>query len=205
MKAFGKNSVSSVLKVVVNIAWYLQLIGIGLILVIVILAWCGVLTENIKIEPPAEFNTSGVLIETGVEASSIQKTERPAILSKVNRDSTIVFYGLRTSIFLMLSLYVTFLLKKILRSLSSGIPFTLENSKRIRYISYIIMLTPAVVLVLDLVSLYWFQPSDSIQNGKVIFLPGFDLITLFLGLVIFIIAEVFKVGYEIQEEQKLVI
>ena len=89
--------------------------------------------------------------------------------------------------------------------MSEGIPFTLENSKYIRQISYVIMVSPGLSFVFNLISYYYFRNTIEISNGLYVFLPNFDFITLFLGLIILIIAEIFKVGYTIQEEQKLVI
>ena len=200
MKTLGKKSVSSFLKAVVTVAWYAQLIAAAMLILAIVLSVLGLIPDSVQdhvvISNSKDIETQVIISNDNVSNIADHATLRSALANEGGM--FLILSG--TLVFLILSLYITFLLKKILNSLSEGIPFTMENSKRIRLISYAIMVLSPLGFIFNLLT-------DNIGQSKSfsVSLSFSDLATLFLGLIIFIIAEIFKEGYRMQEEQKLIV
>lgn len=189
MKTLGKKSLSAYLKTAVTMAWYLELIFTGCFVFLFTASIFNLLPNNVGPLIPGSDNIDGsqmVQIESTNDGLRVAAWFNP--------------------IFLFILLYITFLLKRILNSLTEGTPFTLENSNRIRYISYAIISWPLLGFVFKAIHLI---KNIVVNNNPIhvdIFnLSFFDFKTLFLGLIVLVIAEIFKIGYIMQEEQKMVI
>lgn len=180
MKTLGKRSLSSFLKTIVTIARYFQ----------VTMAILFVLLTIFYIFHPSD-DILGNITMLGVLRIPVQ--------------GTLIIIGITISLWLSFSLYITFLLEKILASLVERVPFSPENSKRIRFISYAVILSALINIAFNFFQSYYYETYYSIPDYTSVELSFPNLTTFFLGLLIFIISEIFKISYNMQEEQKLIV
>lgn len=99
----------------------------------------------------------------------------------------------------VLKAYIAIIIVKVLAAVKLSSPFTMEIARRIEKISYIILVTWVATLLYN-AYMHWlpgitFGPQSGVVSGE----------TLFLACVIFIIAQIFKKGVEIQSENDLTI
>lgn len=111
---------------------------------------------------------------------------------------------------LIIAYYIVFLLWKIFKSirlsLTSNNPFHYRNVWRIRYIAFAIMFSSIIqILYPVLMKYFWF-------NSLVIFEKSFNIklnfeasINLFWGLIVLVVAEIYRIGLEIKKDQELTI
>jgi len=104
-----------------------------------------------------------------------------------------------------LILAVLYLLYKILASLGKSGPFAADNTPKIRSIAGITMIFSPYYFVMKLVTFLWLRPASSIEDIHILRNINFDLEYIFMGLLILIIAEVFKLGSQMKTEQQLTI
>lgn len=96
------------------------------------------------------------------------------------------------------------IIKKILRSLKEGSPFTLENAKRIKVLALMLAVVPAILLVVSLGLVHY---QITLQNQTIELKGAGSNITgyLYLSGMLYIIAEVFRKGVQLQEENELTV
>lgn len=123
-------------------------------------------------------------------------------------DDSVAVYkimALRQVFFNLIGILVVYIFLKISKSLIEKKPFTLLNAKRIRLVAFIIL----GVSILN--SIFIFQMGVYFQNRVLseVIVPNINLhlnyTVLFLGSLLLIISEVFRLGVTITEEQKLII
>lgn len=109
------------------------------------------------------------------------------------------------AISLSLSLSITFLLRKIFQTLTTSYPFIIQNAYRLKNIGLLVMLTSMTTFAHDWI-VNWYLKQNFIIDGSAIRAHlVIDLKTIFAGLIIFVIAEIFRVGTRLKEEQDLTV
>ncbi len=190
MKYLGKKSASSVLKVVLDLTWYLGLAGVVLLMLFQVYFMVGgpeLIPGSLQIETP------------GLVFRFTDGLPEP-----VTRTKFVVGFIL-VLLLLAVGLLVIYQLRKIFATLAGRTPFTKENARRIRIIGI------AVIAGALLNTIVYFMLGLYISNF--VQLPGVELIAnlkvdfggIFLGAVIIILAEVFRYGACLQEEQDLTV
>lgn len=101
-------------------------------------------------------------------------------------------------------LFIIFQLRNILGTLISKNPFSISNVYRFRNIGFSTLLVGIFILVNDLYfkglrTFTIFDDSSGLYTNIEIYIP------FLLGLFSLILAEIFKIGYQIHEENKLTI
>ncbi len=111
---------------------------------------------------------------------------------------------------LAITFVILFHLRKITRSFSNGSPFIHANQKSIQTIGYMVIFESVFSWILQPIIDILFHVDFMFRDiliaksvGKIELQFGFS--SLFLGLIILVIAEVFKQGIELQEEKELTI
>ncbi len=193
VKKSGKKSAASVFEKLLGLAWYLGivlgaiLIAWQLYLVIVGPEW---LSETMKLQ----FETQGLVFRF---SEGFRTPEAGTMF---------IFQFTLIIPLLAIGLLIIYQLRKILNTISSGNPFSSENSSRIRVIGYAVIAASILNALLSyLVGLYFTTLID---------LPGLELIVnirlqdfagVFVGVIIIILAEVFQHGARLQEEIDLTV
>lgn len=192
MKYLGKKSASSFLRLVLNLAWYL---GIAATVLLALSQLYFFLIPPPSLSGPlmVQFETPGLVFRF---AKGLIDSHSPTLF--------VLQFTLVIPL-LAIGLLVIYQLRKIFNTLVDGTPFTIDNVRRIRFIgAAVIAGTLLKGLLHTLIGIYF---------SNVIQLPGLELnanvkidfIGIFLGLVILVLAEVFRHGARLQEDQDLTV
>jgi hypothetical protein len=152
MKAIGKRSVASVLKLMINAAWYLQFA-----------IFCGVLIMFVYIFTQKEYIGSDVPVKiqdypmiTGIAATSpnVQDTYLTINAGMLHVEQRINWPLMAAMlaylfVFAALCLSITYLLRKIFATLTTPQPFDPQNASRLRRIAFLVMLFSPLELCND--------------------------------------------------------
>lgn len=203
MKIIGKNSLVSVLRVLVNIALYLQYFGgIVLILLFVASAFSGPdrednlilavnLAENHSL-PPMELDSP--------------KYEQVTFLVRQGElhfmpDQHLMWWLIILVMGLCVvgyTILITLILKKLFLALEEGNFFSTDNAQRLRLLSILVVLmAPLEFLGVVITN---FIISSHLQIEGMVLGADFNFMLLFTGLVLLVISELFKEGARLQEE-----
>jgi hypothetical protein len=195
MRYMGKNSISSFLRIVCNIAWYIHLIlGALLLLGMVFFTFYGpeIILKLIK---DFSFQTPGlkILIDWGM------LTVRPLPKWTI----VVVFASAIWAIAVVL--FILYQLRKIFANLVKEEPFVEENVLRVRKIGMIVLLGAVIQSIVEYLIGCFVMRHIMIQGIQLV--PEFELdVPSFLaGLAVLVLAEVLRQGTEIKEDQNLTI
>ena len=101
------------------------------------------------------------------------------------------------------------LIRQILKSMVNKNPFTRDNALRFRQIGFLIMGLPILMALRHLVTSWYLSahfsfPGPSFSPIRT-FLNHFDLGFIFLGLLILLLAEIFRMGTEFKEDSQSIV
>ncbi len=208
MKAIGKRSVASVLKLMINAAWYLQFA-----------IFCGVLAMFAHIFTQKEFIGSDVPVKiqdypkiTGIPSSNpnwkdTYLTVTAGTLHVERRIDWQLMLGILVYCcgFASLSLSITYLLRKIFATLTTRHPFDPQNANRLRRIAFLVMLFAPLELYNDLFTHISIGHGFSREKVNFLLQPELNFQFVILGAVLLVIAEVFRIGTQLREENELTV
>ncbi len=208
VKTLGKASVSSVLRWAVEVAWYVAIIGAIAVYVeggrALIGGPAGLrldLPIAIELEPAAHEIVSQQL---AIESARIDDVTGMLKLHVSSRGLVAVWLVL-ASAWLGALLAVVYQLRKIFRTLAAGDPFVRENASRIRFIGLVIVCMELFETLLVLGFSYYLRTVLDISSISLQSDFRLSPEILFLGFVFVVIAEVFRRGAEMREEQALTV
>jgi len=195
MRYLGKNSISSFLKAVCNIAWYITLMLGGLLflgMVFFTIYGPKIIPHIVK---DCSFQTHGLEIFFDWAVVTVQPLPRSAIVA--------VFGS--ALCFLAITLFVIYQLRKILTHLVQEEPFVKENVLRVRKIGTILVGGAFFQSIVEYMIGCFITQHIIIQGAKLV--PKFELNlqTVVAGLAVLVLAEILKQGTEIKEDQNLTI
>lgn len=191
MKYLGRRSVSSFIKITLTILWWAGVVGmtaftVGTVLILLIGPPKGVSP------PPLMINTDfGRILFTNATV----KDPRALFLAFMPFGAVMISIGLA----------IIYQLKKIFASLAAGSPFILENTKRIQRIALFIFSGAAIQFVAGQIIGKVLEANVVIKDVSFIVSRKPNLAALFFGLVILVLAEIFRQGATLKEEQDLTI
>lgn len=191
-----------VLRWILDAAWYLLLAGGGLVVLgfIVFL----ILGGHLKAEVPVTFRTqpAGSLTgpARGIELTDLSGTLRTrasplaaaAILIFAVAGWGLVLFGLRQ-------------LRVVIRDALAGAPFTGANARRIELIGLTVVAADLVRAVAYLAGELWAR--NHVHLTRISFAVTFpvQVTVLVAGLLVIVLAEVFRIGHALQQDQDLTI
>ena len=101
-------------------------------------------------------------------------------------------------------------LRRVLTNISAATPFPRDNPRRIRLVGWAILGTAATNLLID-ASMFAYLRATTTVAGRLPAIPttawivDFPLGTILAGVAVLILAEIFRVGADLQDEQALTI
>jgi hypothetical protein len=212
MRALGNASISFFLQKVITAIWYLEFLLL-LTLPLVFLdddglrySWPITLQKS-DVKPqmsPVSAKISGFKLH---EHYGGKETTLEQILSF--EDSTLgrrLLQTLHNLVTIALIMFITWQLKNIFSRLSDNQPFTSKNSMRIKWIAYAVLF----LVIFDIIE----AVGNRLYTGSTIKLSGatfdrydysFDLRTCMLGILLLVIAEVFRRGAEYQADSESIL
>lgn len=191
MKYLGQRSVSSFIKITLTILWWLGITGMAAFTLGTLFFIFNGPPKSVS-PPPLMLNADFVRIHF-LEAT----VKDPGALFKV-----FMPFG---AVMMSLGLAIIFQLKKIFATLAAGSPFVLENAKRMQRIA-IIIFSSAMVQIIAARVIGHVVINNVMVKGVAFTVSGKpNLGALFFGLVILVLAEIFRQGALLKDEQDLTI
>jgi len=101
-------------------------------------------------------------------------------------------------------------LRRAFTNIAAGTPFPRDNIRRIRVVGWAILGIAAVELVIDAAAMVFYHATTTVAGGPVV-IPweilwvDFPLATTLAGLAVLILAEVFRAGADLQDDQALTV
>ena len=117
------------------------------------------------------------------------------------------FLWTANTLFLVL-IPLAWLLRKILREVKAGRPFTLENVRRIKYIGYFVLVSVPVNWLVQYLFARNYSSFVRIPGAEVSGGPDFtdfSLNSIFTGLLILVLAQIFDLGVRLQDDSDLTV
>lgn len=209
MKALGKNSLSSVIKFIINAAWYIQLSFLVLLTVLLLASFLKkeVIQSDLEVrltqgKPVNVALASGA---TGISEATL-KLDSGKLYITQNRTWQLICYNLGVMwVGFAISLTITFLLRKLFQSLARDNPFVSENARRLRQIAILIILTSPLSFAQDAFENWYLQQNFLLEGSAIRSHLVIDVKTVLAGLILLIISEIFRMGSQLKAEQDLTV
>ena len=231
MKAIGKGSLASFLAGLLNVGWYLAALGLGVALFVVALVIFGA-TPRLEMTIPVTFTLDNAAHRVtspslGIDEAHVQGSpgiafqydpkedgrspaagnfrihgslrfpaQKGAFLA-ANAAILIVFFGLL--------LWVLGQLRAIFRTLRDGQPFVPANATRLRQIAFAVIGGELARAAFALFENYYAMTHFVAEGLRFDARPDLNVLAVLNGLIILVVAEVFRVGTHLDEEQSLTV
>ncbi|HSP66900.1 MAG TPA: DUF2975 domain-containing protein [Bryobacteraceae bacterium] len=210
MKAMGKGSIASVIKVLLDVSWYGSFVFLGLVTCLLVVSlFLKDLGPNVTLSLPVSFdvdsNAYRVTSESlGIENAQLRKF-RAEVHLPVRKGG--FFFGTLTGLMVSLAvgLWVLTQLRHIFRTLRDGRPFVAANAARIRWVGLAVIIGEIADAAIRFNWSYYF--SSHFTAPGVRFVPRLDIngMAIVSGLILLVLAEVFREGTRLKEDQSLTI
>jgi|CZCA01.1.fsa_nt_gi hypothetical protein len=194
MRYLGKKSVAASLHTALNVLWYLfWVIGLSLV------GWqlfAGFFAGSVLPDPPPaslHIETPGLDIDFGAVTTAA-----------ISRDLNLFTLFSIIPLFAVY-LYVLYNLRRIFATLVAENPFARENVVRIRRIGGAVITGAVLKSLVQTAFGFFFTHYVSVTGVDFRAKLSLDLTTILLGLVILVLAEIFRLGSAMQEEQDLTV
>ena len=195
MRYLGKSSVSSFLEVFLKVVWALCLFGLVAILGGALVV---ALVDQARLAPGPGSRFSLDLYGISLHLDSVKT---------VVRDPRAIILGLLVFAFFMLGFAtaIVYQLRRIFANLKAGQPFIPENARRIRAIGLLVILACLVQSFLGFGLGTILAKNLAIEGVTIRPQLNFGLDGFLIGLVILVLAEVFRYGAALQEDRDLTV
>ncbi len=209
MKTLGKNSLSSVIKFIIYAAWYIQLFFLVLLTGLLVAGFF----RNKVIESDLDVRLtkskpSAVTIaqpQSGIRTASLKLDSGKFHITHTRTWQTISYKLGVIWIGFAISLTITFLLLRLFNSLTQNNPFVVENARHLRKIAILIILISPLSFARDAFENWYLQQNFLLQDSGIRAHLVIDVKTVFAGFILLIIAEIFRIGAQMKEEQDLTV
>lgn len=208
INTLGERSIASFLRRVLDAAWWLVVVCLAFLTMVLVFSFCVTLEgKNLTMNLPVALELNAPVHGSGASIPSDGKIERLHGRLRFPVKNGAFFSGSMFFVVLLLGLLLAALtqLRHVFRSLSRGRLFIPENARRIRWVGFAVLLGEAARAVL----VYFWSHYTSLHftASGVRFVASTDLnvITIAGGFAILVIAEVFREGTRLHEEQSLTI
>ena len=207
----GKVSISSFLVVVLNVAWYVVALALVLAIGLATLsAFHDIGGGGWTLDIPVSFSVDPRTLplrapSLGVEGAQIENARGTVKFSPPPGASLVVPVLLGLVVMFALALFVVGQLRAVFRTLRDGRPFVPANATRIRWIAVAVIAGELGRAVVMYSSNSYVMTHFSANGLRFDARPDVNLFTLIHGLIILAIAEVFRAGTRLDEDQSLTI
>ena len=208
MKALGERSIASFIRFVLDAAWWLAVVSVVLFTALLALSFC-IRPEgnNLTMNLPVALELSSPVL------GSSHSTEQDARIENVRGN---LRFPVQNGVFLSGSmLLIVFFsgcllwglnqLRHLFRSLSRGRLFIPENARRIRWVGFTVTFGELARAALVYFWSYYTSLHFTANGLRFVASIDFSGATVIAGLSILVIAEVFREGTRLHEEQSLTI
>ena len=147
----------------------------------------------------ATFNSNQVVPVKIVGGRGVVQINRPV------PNVLLIPFFILNFIFFGLILWIVYSLRKIVQSVRQKNPFTSTNGKRLRIIAFSMVGIELIRGLADLTKMLYLEPRLHFETILIRSDISISLHVIIAGLVILVIAEAFRIGAEIKEEQEFTV
>jgi hypothetical protein len=209
MKGSGFGVLNSIMQWILNVSYYVVLAsGITLVVVTIVVSLSN-RTEEIPMLVRFQMDPSAyhVAVPTlGLATASTSRLEGDSMLligdSPIRWMIPVLLYVI---VFCCLYCAVALQLRRILRAVRSGTPFTRANSSRLRTIGALIIIGEVVMTGLKYGLHKWASGALTASGVKLTAVFDLNSITLLLGVLILSLSEIFRYGADLEDERSLTV
>ena len=220
MKAIGKGSLASFLMVLLNVGWYGAACVLAATLVMGVLG----LDISVRMGPEGSPSLEGPGVKMAIPVSftvdaDMHRITAPSLgiaeariqnargtLGFRPRKGTFRFANLAIVIaMLALAMWVLGQLRGVFRTLRDGQPFVPANTKRIRRIAWAVIIGEILRSAVVLFENYYVMTHFQADGLRFYAYSEVNVFAIINGLIILVIAEVFRAGTRLDEEQSLTV
>jgi hypothetical protein len=208
MKAIGDRSISSFIRLSLDAAWYLALVSLALLSGVLVFGLCAELEgKNLTMDLPVamELNAPVHSGSTAIDVDARIEKLRGSLRFPVRNGAFFLGSMIAILIFFGSLLWVLTQLRHVFRSLSRGLLFIPENARRIRWVGFTVIFGELARAALVYFWSYYTSLHFTADGPRFIASTDISGITIVGGLAILVIAEVFREGTRLQEDQSLTI
>ena len=209
MKAIGSSSLSSVLKVTLDVLWYLALVviviglGIGVFSLVTKGNVAGQLTLPVVLEIDED------IYSIRAEGADTGAAELDCVTAHMRFPSPgtrfLLFLGIFIAVSSAVVLIVLYQLRRIFATLAAGSPFVPANAARIRFIGWVVIVGELAEEALQALGQRIVMTSFETVGVTFRWDIDFNFTTIFWGFVLLVLAEIFRLGVKMREEQELTV
>jgi hypothetical protein len=206
MKSIQNNSLSKILSIIINVIWWIECVGSGVLITVILAA--AFLRQNISLNFPLAF--SSVTFKT---VPAVSKNMPPGIISVMqgnfympvdNNWQNILVLLAASLIICSVFIIITYQLKLLFSSLSKNQPFEALNVVRIRNTG-IGLIVLSLLLFFSNIIVNQFLQSHFTWDKEIALTYQFNISYLVAGIILIIVAEIFNEGVTLKEETNLTI
>jgi hypothetical protein len=212
MKTLGKHPIAGFVKIILKIAWYIQLFFLVFLTIAIGIKFFKNGTthptpETVEVRLTQSKTVPVSTVDPGraLSTASLKLDSGKLTFNHKSSKAVIAFNLLSMLIAFSISLSITFLLRKIFQTLTMDSPFLAINARRLKTIAFLVMLSSVTSFIHDLMVNWYLKEHFAVDGSAIRAHLVVDVKTLFAGLIILIIAEVFRSGTVLKEEQDLTV
>lgn len=217
MRLYGPRSVSTPARVALDVLLVLaglQIAGLAALTTALLVNPLSPLREYFQVTtivavPSSVWPAEGLVrIDPGIATASVDPwaflTLRPASRSFVAVTAAASFSWWACAVLMLLQL------RRAFTNLAVGTPFPRDNIRRIRVAGWAILGLAAVELAIDAAAMAFYRTTTTVAGGPVV-VPweilwlDFPVGTILAGLAVLILAEIFRAGADLQDDQALTV
>ncbi|MEO8886532.1 MAG: DUF2975 domain-containing protein [Mucilaginibacter sp.] len=206
MKTLGKKSLSAVITGIINVVWWLEWVACFVFIVMLLLV--AYFRRGYSLGIPITFSDRTIMapvisLDKSLPNGIVNTTSGVFSLHVMATWQNVSLMILATLLIFAVVSIITYQLKAIFSNLSKNQPFNELTIVRIRNIAFILM---AYSVLQWLGNIYITQMFIRNFNWRYTELTySFNFSCLFMGIILIVVAEIFKIGASLEEEQKLTI
>jgi hypothetical protein len=205
-----KASISAALTLVLTVTWYIVALALALTTCIAALSAFHDFGATSEIDIPVSFEVDARALRVsapslGVEMAHLHDVRGSLIFPPPTGVSLVTPALLAVTVMLAITLWVLGQLRAVFRTLRDGQPFVAVNAVRIWRIGVVVIIgelaRSAIVFAANSYAMTHFSANGLQFNAP----PDVNIFTIIHGLIILAIAEVFRAGTRLDEDQSLTI
>ena len=208
MNAIGEWSIASFIRFVLDAAWWLVVVAlVALVALLVSSFFIEFEDDNLTMNLPVALELNSPVRGASASSPADARIEQVRGNLRFPVRNGPFFSGSLLLVVVLCGclLWVVTQLRQIFRSLSGGLLFIPDNSRRIRWVGFTMMLAELARAALVYFWSYYASLHFSADGLRFVASADLNLTPIFSGLAILVIAEVFREGTRLSEEQSLTI
>lgn len=210
MKVIGTSSLSSFVAALINIAWYVAMLLLALsVCILTVSPWVDPPRVEVGFAVPAAFrlepDTHHVTASSFDVANVHLENANGSLRFSPRNRIVVAVAAVVLIVVLALTMWVLGLLRAVFHTLRAGRPFVAANATRIRRIAYAVIVAEVARSMFAHVGMRYAMTNFAVQGVRLEARLDVNWVALICGLIILVIAEVFREGTRLDEEQSLTI